>query len=182
MLNPIFCVVAALLVSECTSKNFVCINASFSDLSGPCVTNFSSFCEFSLRSETTSDFTTILLQGGHTHHLNLTLSISGVHEIEIEGNGAEVKCFGNTSGTIFNETSDITIRGITFVGCGSTQPSTSTDFQNENLTIMLRSALYFVHCTTINISLSTFEENNGIGVVIYNPSGLFCVGLQFQLQ
>lgn len=89
-------------------------------LSGPYVTNFS-FYELSLHSETISDFSTIILQGGHTHQLNLKLSISGVHVKAMELKSNVLAILG---GIIFNETSDITIRGVTFVGCGSTQPST----------------------------------------------------------
>ena len=118
------------------------------------------------------NFTSIVLLDDSTH-LDTTLLITNVHDVSISGNGICVCCHGNDSGLVFRWASNIEISGVSFLNCGSIQESTSTDFRDtsRSATLKLKSALYFHYCTNISITSTTFEDNRGIGVVIYDSSG-----------
>ena len=125
------------------------------------------------------DFTSIVLLDDLTH-LDTTLLIAHVHNVSISGNGSNgthVYCRGNNSGLVFRWASNIEISGVSFLNCGSIQESTSTDFRDtsRSTTLKLKSALYFHYCTNISITSTTFEDNRGIGVVIYDSSGTVAI-------
>ena len=125
------------------------------------------------------NFTSIVLLGDLTH-LDTTLLIDHVHDVSISGNGSNgthVCCRGNNSGLVFRWASNIEISRVSFLNCGSIQESTSTDFSNtsRSATLKLKSALYFHYCANISISSATFEDNRGVGVVIYDSSGTVAI-------
>ena len=126
------------------------------------------------------NFTSIVLLDDSTH-LDTTLLLTNVHDVSISGNGSNgtrVCCHGNASGLVFRWASNIEISGVSFLNCGSIQESTSTDFRDtsRSATLKLKSALYFHYCTNISITSATFEDNRGIGVVIYDSSGTVAIG------
>ena len=123
------------------------------------------------------NFTAIVLLDDWTH-LDTTLLITNVHNVSISGNGTRVCCHGNDSGLVFRLASNIEISGVSFLNCGSIQESTSTDFRDtsRSATLKLKSALYFHYCTNISITSATFEDNRGVGVVIYDSSGTVAIG------
>ena len=123
------------------------------------------------------NFTSIVLLDDSTD-LNTTLLITNVHNVSISGNGIRVCCHGNDSGLVFRWASNIEISGVSFLNCGSIQESTSTDFRDtsRSATLKLKSALYFHYCTNISITSATFEDNRGVGVVIYDSSGTVAIG------
>ena len=125
------------------------------------------------------NFTSIVLLDDSTH-LDTTLLNDYVHDVSISGNGnngTRVCCHGNDSGLVFKWASNIEISGVSFLNCGSIQESTSTDFRDtsRSATLKLKSALYFHYCTNISISSATFEDNRGVGVVIYDSSGTVAI-------
>jgi hypothetical protein len=116
--------------------------------------------------------TSIILLDNVTQ-VSTTLTFLDVHDIAITGNDTRVYCKGNNSGLVFRRVSNIQIREVSFLNCGSIQDSTSTDFRDasRSATLEMKSALYFHYCTNISVISATFENNTGIAVVIYNSNG-----------
>ena len=81
----------------------------------------------------------------------------------------------NVSGTglIFLNSTNITIRGVMFSGCGVYHNSTSrSNMYSSSGFFQFFTALYFMLCKDIALEYVHINGTNGIGVVMYSTVGL----------
>ncbi len=74
------------------------------------------------------------------------------------------------AGLTFTYTTNITIKGVGFVGCGVLQNSTSRDSTADPF-IQLYTALYFLYSSYVTLDYINIERTPGTGIVMYATTG-----------
>ena len=82
---------------------------------------------------------------------------------------ATVQC-ENGFGLSFIYVTNITLRGIKFVGCGALQNTTSKIPNASNFEEAIF-ALYFLYCSTVTLQYVTIRDTPGTGMVMYGTIG-----------
>ena len=125
----------------------------------------------------------ILLSGG-THSIEHTINISALHNISLSGTSADhagsasgsiVHCQnGSNAGLKFVSVSGLYISKLAFMNCGSLSEST-TRGENFEMISQVRIAALILNSTDIYIESTAFIDNRGIGLALFDTSGLISV-------
>ena len=112
-----------------------------------------------------------IYSGRHSHNTNTTLKYNNVI---ITGSGSDVtivECKGRT-GFGFTNVINITVSGLTLLGCGQLRNSTTINGSVPSDSVMLfRVALYFVNVTDVVIDNVVVNSSIGMGVAMYDVTG-----------
>ena len=94
--------------------------------------------------------------------------------ISIVGNASVIQCDTSTSaGLTFLHSSNIEIHNISFVGCGALQNSTSRDYTQPAMQmLMIKVGLYFYNCSNVDLYRVEVVSSQATGVVMYDTNGL----------
>ena len=133
--------------------------------------------------------TMIILEDG-IHPLTAIVNTTGITSntgwlghIKIAGlsvSGATITCNASNhlgAGLVFSFIQDLHIANITFSQCGSLLSSTmrDTNFSDMDRILQFRSAVYIINCTNVVVESSTFKNNTGIGLVLYDTNGFVSI-------
>ena len=130
--------------------------------------------EFSV-SKLSSSTQVVLVSGIHT--VNNKIQVSNCQHIAITGLDSEMTVVtcpdGSNAGIEFVAVQDLLITGIRFENCGSVFNSTT----RESLTHMalFRSAVYILNSTDVIIETTSFVDNRGVGLSLFDVSGYISV-------
>ena len=126
-----------------------------------------------------SNVTLIVAKGHYNLSESLYTNFMNVSGISIIGspsndppttivNGTGVGCVGFS----FVHSSNISIHGIEFSTCNQLRNSTSymANGTNKNF-ISFYVSFYFLYCSNVSLQNISITNNNGTGLVIYNPAG-----------
>ena len=120
--------------------------------------------------ETVRDHDTIHIRNGsHAHNTNTSLTYNNV---TITGDGSDVtivKCENGTGFGFINVT-NISISGLTLLGCGQLRNSTTVN-NSSNSVLLFRAALYFEDVTDVIIDNVVVSNSIGMGVAMYDVTG-----------
>ena len=112
------------------------------------------------------------------HNLGKRYMFTNKMGIHIRFNGLNssdtpiVRCNGsNTEGIGFQNSTDIRITYISFLGCGALQHGTSRDWTDNTRLVTFSVALYFLGCKDVYISGVHVLNSNGTGMAMLNTVG-----------
>ena len=118
--------------------------------------------------------TTFVFQPGH-HELNVSIAISDINNLVLTSEGeANISC-SNGAGLSFMNISYLKIKGLTFIGCGSTvniEESINryaTTFLDINTLVNV--TLFFNHITDLHVTSLRVFNSTGYGVFAINIMG-----------
>ena len=172
-----------LLVSSIASEYTIYINGSSSDAinSTKCGTVSTPCHTFDIGLEVAQSLlknnmsvTLAVAEGKHRHSSNTNGLFYEVFDFGIVGQGimSTVISCNNNSGFKFVKSYNIKIYGITFIGCGQIQNSTSHNYKQNNSGFSLfRVSLYFLYCHNINLTSIAVIDSNATGIALYNIVG-----------
>ena len=110
---------------------------------------------------------TILLQPGE-HFLQTDFIIQNIHDFTIQGNNSKIYCNGTFLGITFINVSGITLNNTEIINCGKSyvlQSSSKAEAMNTS------SAVYFDHCTDVNVhGVSVTVQSGTSGIIVINSS------------
>ena len=113
-----------------------------------------------------------ILNGTHLH--NTTDTSLTFSNVSIIGDGADVtiiQCVYGSGFGFFNA-ANISISGLTVLGCGQLRDSTTLNVSSPSLsTLRFRAALYYLNCTVVNIDDVIVNNSIGMGVAMYDVTG-----------
>ena len=111
--------------------------------------------------------TRLLLQPGE-HFLQTDFIIQNVHDFTIQGNNSKIYCNGSFLGITFINVSGIAMLNTEIINCGKSyvlQSSSKAEAMNTS------SAVYFDHCTDVNVhGVSVTVQSGTSGMIIINSS------------
>ena len=113
---------------------------------------------------------TIAIQpGNYTLHNNTSCMYHNRSGIQIVGQDSPVvNCLPGT-GCSFYECQNINVDDVTFIGCGAVHNSTSTNFTDNNYSVMkYQVAIYFEQCYDITMVRINITNSEGMGLVFIN--------------
>ena len=125
--------------------------------------------------------TQLVIQPGH-YFLNYeptVMMFRWMHDISIVGNvsnppgkGVSITC-RKDAGLSFIESSLISVKNVTFFGCGAVHNSTSRNYTDRSSVsyLQFRAGLYFLFCKAVRFSGVTVTRSNGIGLILYSTVG-----------
>ena len=124
-----------------------------------------------------SNATLIVAKGHYNLSESLYTNFKNVSGISIIGSPSNdppttiVNGVGHV-GFRFVHSSNISIRGIEFSTCNQLRNSTSymANGTNKNF-ISFYVSFYFLYCSNVSLQNTSIANNNGTGLVIYNPAG-----------
>ena len=94
-----------------------------------------------------------------------------VQNVYIARNGNEgivdISCKGTTSGLSFSNCTNVTIAGLSFIGCGMEHNSTSLNFTTRKGFLLFFASLYFEGCSNITLDSISVSDSLGIAVQFY---------------
>ena len=83
-----------------------------------------------------------------------------------------IKCTNNKSeGLAFNQVTNLTLVGLTFMYCGAMQKSTSMNITTNTTTAVFRSSIYIWHCTDVNIESVSIKNSSGNALAFFDTNG-----------
>ncbi len=83
-----------------------------------------------------------------------------------------VSCSNFSGGLTFINSSNITLRGISIVGCGALHYSTSKNFTESRFKFAeFYAALYFLYCEDVTLQIVHINNSVGTGAVFYSTVG-----------
>ena len=118
--------------------------------------------------------TLIIAEGHYDLSESLYTTFENVSGISIIGSPSNnppttvVSCTGNV-GFEFVYSSDIVIHGIEFSNCN--QPRNSTSYGKGYVFEVFYVSFYLLYCTDMSLQNISITNNNGTGLVVYNPAG-----------
>ena len=111
--------------------------------------------------------TRLLLQPGE-HFLQTDFIIQNVHDFTIQGNNSKIYCNGSFLGITFINVSGITLNNTEIINCGKSYVLQSSSKAEAMNTI---SAVYFDHCTDVNVhGVSVTVQSGTSGIIVINSS------------
>lgn len=121
------------------------------------------------------NYTFVYLEPGpYSYNLTEHFNFSNMNEIGVVGNQGSsfvsIDCHLNGS-LSFDNSNNITFKGILLRGCGGKHNSTTGDAFHEHAHIPFLSALFFVYCKDILIENCFIVQSPGIGVNMYDVGG-----------
>lgn len=174
------------LYTSCVSCHIIHVNNENGSDIEECLTNSSVFCPCASLEYAVSglrNLSQILLSGG-THSIEHTINISALHNISLSGmsadrpgsaSGSIVHCQnGSNTGLKFVSVSDLHISKLVFMNCGSLSAST-TRGENFEVISQVRIVALILNSTDIYIESTAFIDNRGIGLALFDTSGLISV-------
>ena len=123
--------------------------------------------------------TQILLASG-THYIENTMNVTELHNISIAKENsvsglAVVSCMDNSdAGLKFVHVTNLHISNLVFIGCGSLSKST-TRREDYSSMALFRTAVYVVNSTNVFIESTTFINNRGVGLALFDTNGYVTV-------
>ena len=121
------------------------------------------------------NLTQILFSPG-SHSIDQTINISALHSISLAGMNTDsgsttVYCENSSNaGLKFVEVSDLRISKLVFVNCGSLSAST-TRGEDFEMMAKFRIAVFILNSTDVYIESTTFINNRGVGLALFDTNG-----------
>ena len=104
-------------------------------------------------------------------------SFDGIQQFELVGmlsSAVVIRC-DEMSGFSFYNSTNISFKNVTLLGCGAPHNSSSIDFSQSEYTmtyLQILAGVYFLLCENITFSFASVSDSPGIGVVFYSTSGV----------
>ena len=106
-----------------------------------------------------------------------------VQNVYIARNGNEgivdISCQGTTSGLSFSNCTNVTIAGLSFIGCGMEHNSTSLNFTTRKGFLSFFASLYFEGCSFITLDSISVSDSLGIAVQFYYTPNVNIINSDF---
>ena len=150
-------------VSENASKDSSCLNGGESQ---PC-SNLTLVLDH-IRSQSNTEV--YIKPGQYVLSSNVKLTFEEVKNVLLKGDSegdVDITCEGYMSGLSFINSSNVSIVGISFIGCGMEHNSTSLSFPARNDFLLFFASLYFESCSIISLDTISVSESLGIAVQFY---------------
>ena len=106
------------------------------------------------------------------------ISITSTAIWEDEGM-VDISCQGTTSGLSFSNCTNVTIAGLSFIGCGMEHNSTSLNFKTRKGFLTFFAALYFEGCSFITLNSVSVSNSLGIAVQFYYTPNVNIINSDF---
>ena len=119
--------------------------------------------------------TKFVLNSSTLHTLQWNGTFQNLNRIAVVGSEnqtAIIVCDGD-AGLGFINTSDITLQGVEFIGCGAIRDSTSRDFTQKDFRLQkFKVTLYFYQCQDVSIAkISVSHSPSAMGMALYDTIG-----------
>ena len=178
-LFSVLCVMVALYTCSVNSRwrNIYVDNENGNDTEW-CLTSNSIFSPCATLQHAVSglrNYYKILLSQG-THSIDQTINVGALHRISIAGMNSDsdmptIFCEnGSSAGLKFVHVSNLHISKLVFVNCGSLSAST-TRGENFSMMAQFRIAVFILNSTDIYIESTTFINNRGVGLALFDTDG-----------
>ena len=124
----------------------------------------------------TDPVTITISPGNYTLQNNISCVYHNRSDIQIVGQGSPVvNCLPGT-GCSFYDCQGITIKDVTFIGCGAIHNSTSRNFTAKTYSLLMyRVAIYFEFCFDVAIVGANICHSNGMGLVFMGSEGYISI-------
>ena len=111
-----------------------------------------------------------ILEGIYPH--NTTDTTLAFSNISITGSGAHVTIVQceHGSGFSFLNSSNVSVSGVTVLGCGQLRNSTTQNISSHS-SLLFRAALYYLNVIDVNIDDIIINNSTGMGVAMYDVTG-----------
>ena len=117
-----------------------------------------------------SNVVIVLVNG--IHSVNDTIYISDVRNVTLDATqagGAVLHCDSSNTGLKLVRIIDLSISGVQIENCGAFANSTTR--VNETSMAIFRAGVYILNSTNVTIESSSFVDNRGVGLVLYDVNG-----------